>query len=69
MVFLRPVILRDGATTESLTLDRYDSIRAQQKDSQPAHHPLLPISESPVVPPLRAEPTPAPVRPAEQQVN
>jgi general secretion pathway protein D len=69
MVFLRPVILRDGATTERLTLDRYDTIRAQQKDSQPAHHPMLPISEAPVVPPLRAEPTPAPARTPEQQLN
>jgi general secretion pathway protein D len=69
MVFLRPVILRDGATTERLTLDRYDNIRSQQKDSQPTPHPMLPISAAPVVPPLRAEPTPAPAWVPEQQAN
>jgi general secretion pathway protein D len=34
LVFLRPVIMRDGATTSALTLDRYDAIRANQQQVQ-----------------------------------
>ncbi len=64
MVFLRPVVLRDGPTSDRLTLDRYDMIRAQQKDSQPAPHLALPVHEAPVLPPLRPEVSPAPSRPA-----
>jgi general secretion pathway protein D len=53
MVFLRPVVLRDAASTDKLSLDRYDLIRAQQKDSQPSRSLVLPINESPVLPPMR----------------
>ena len=60
MVFLRPVVLRDAASANSLSLDRYDLIRAQQKDSQPAQSFVLPINDAPVVPPLRPEPAAAP---------
>jgi len=54
MVFLRPVVLRDADSANKLSLDRYDIIRARQKDAQPASSLLLPINESPVVPPQRA---------------
>ena len=61
MVFLRPVVLRDAGSADKLSLDRYDVIRAQQKDAQPAQSILVPINEAPVVPPLRAaEPAAAP---------
>ena len=53
MVFLRPVVLRDAPAGDRLTVDRYDLIRAQQKDAQPAHHPMLPLKDTPVLPPLR----------------
>jgi general secretion pathway protein D len=59
MVFLRPVVLRDGDSTNKLSLDRYDIIRAKQKDAQPAPSVLLPINESPVVPPQRPAPNAA----------
>jgi general secretion pathway protein D len=59
MVFLRPTVLRDNATGEKLSLDRYDMIRAQQKDSQPVPSALLPINESPVLPPMRSPSAPA----------
>jgi general secretion pathway protein D len=55
MVFLRPVVMRDAASADKLSLDRYDLIRAQQKDAQPAPSVVLPINEAPVVPPLRPE--------------
>lgn len=52
MVFLRPIVMRDADTANKLSLDRYDLIRAQQRDSQPANSWVMPINESPVVPPL-----------------
>jgi general secretion pathway protein D len=54
MVFLRPVVLRDAASSNSLSLDRYDQIRGEQKSSQPPRSWLMPINEAPVLPPLRA---------------
>ncbi len=65
MVFLRPVVMRDATASEALTLDRYDIIRAQQKDAQPEPRVLLPINEAPVLPPLREPAAPAP-QPAAQ---
>ena len=64
MVFLRPVVLRDAASADKLSLDRYDLIRAQQKDAQPASSIVVPINDAPVVPPLRPELGVAPVSPA-----
>jgi general secretion pathway protein D len=53
MVFLRPVVLRDAAAGERLTLDRYDIIRARQEAAQPAPNPVLPVGPGAVLPPLR----------------
>ena len=61
MVFLRPVVLRDADSANRLSMDRYDQIRGEQKSSQPAPSLVMPINESPVLPPLRA---PAPAVPA-----
>lgn len=54
MVFLRPVVVRTSEAQNALSLDRYDLIRAQQKDGQPEPRALLPINEAPVLPPMRA---------------
>ncbi len=35
MVFLRPIVMRDGDTTDRLSIDRYEQIRAFQQDKQP----------------------------------
>ena len=51
MVFLRPVVVRDAVATDNLSLDRYDLMRATQKDAQPAANVLVPISSGPVLPP------------------
>ena len=51
MVFLRPVVVRDAQATESLSLDRYDIMRALQKDAQPTPSWALPINESSIMPP------------------
>ena len=53
MVFLRPVVMRDAETANRLSLDRYEQIRGFQKDMQPPPSLLVPINDSPVVPPMR----------------
>jgi len=63
MVFLRPVVLRDPDSANKLTLDRYDLIRARQRDAQPVPSPFLPGNASqllPPTPPLPFAPAPAP---------
>ncbi|MDZ4187004.1 MAG: type II secretion system secretin GspD [Hydrogenophaga sp.] len=57
MVFLRPVVLRDARETSNLTLDRYELMRALQKDAQPKASTVLGINEAPVLPPERAPAT------------
>ena len=56
MVFLKPVVIRTQQAATDLTLDRYDSIRAIQKEAQPEPNRVMPINESPVLPPLRQAP-------------
>ena len=50
MVFLRPVVVRDSADTEKLSLDRYDLMRASQESAQPPFNIVLPINESAKLP-------------------
>ena len=50
MVFIRPVVMRDATNTDSLSMDRYDLMRGQQKMAQPTRSLLLPINEGPVMP-------------------
>jgi general secretion pathway protein D len=53
LVFLRPVVIRDAQTAASVTLDRYEAIRAQQVTEQPEHSVLLPgVDSAPVLPAL-----------------
>ena len=59
MVFLRPVVVRDTDGASQLSIDRYEQIRAQQKDAQPPKSMVIPINESPVLPPMRAPSAPA----------
>jgi general secretion pathway protein D len=61
MVFLRPVVVRDAESANRLSVDRYDQIRAQQQRAQPEPSVVMPINESPVLPPI--VPTPAPAAP------
>jgi general secretion pathway protein D len=53
MVFLRPVVVRDAAASDSLSLDRYDLMRGAQKDAQPVPSTVVPVNEAPVLPPVR----------------
>ncbi|WP_371134210.1 type II secretion system secretin GspD [Polaromonas sp.] len=50
MVFLRPVVVRDASSTDTLSMDRYDLMRAVQRDAQPLPRVMVPINESPVLP-------------------
>jgi general secretion pathway protein D len=52
MVFLRPVVVRDGASTNALSMDRYDSMRTNQQQTQPVNSSLVPVNDSPVLPVL-----------------
>jgi general secretion pathway protein D len=54
IVFLRPIVMRDAASANQFSLDRYEQIRGQQKDAQPPPSALLPINEGPVLPPRPA---------------
>ena len=53
MVFLRPVVMRDADTANRISLDRYEQIRGFQKEMQPPRSVLVPINDSPVIPPMR----------------
>jgi general secretion pathway protein D len=51
MVFLRPVIMRDSTETESLSMDRYNLMRARQQTVQPQPSVLLNgVPTAPVAP-------------------
>lgn len=78
MVFLRPVIVRDAAATESYSLDRYDMMRAAQQGNQPQPSSVLQINEAPVMPAVvpanpeawrRPAPPPPLIQPASGENN
>ncbi len=52
MVFLRPVVVRDAATSDALSLDRYESMRSGQRDVQPSPNVLVPVEGAPALPPF-----------------
>ena len=59
MVFLRPVVVRDAARSDQLSLDRYDLMRgAQSTTGQPPHSLVVPVNSAPVMPDAR-RPQPA----------
>jgi type II secretory pathway component GspD/PulD (secretin) len=66
MVFLRPIVVRDAAQSDALSLDRYDLMRGKEMAAQPASSLVVPINAGPILPvPLRllepaAVPAPAP---------
>ena len=51
MVFLRPTLLRNPESSQSITNDRYDYILREQIKSKPAPRPGLPNFEPPTFPP------------------
>ncbi len=66
MVFLRPVVVRDSAAVDTLSLDRYELMRAGQREQQPVSSPMLQIDSAPVLPAApaaRSQPPAAAERP------
>ena len=54
MLFLRPVIIRDGEVMQQFSIDRYEAIRALQNKAQGPGSLLLPSTgEGPALPPLK----------------
>ncbi len=63
MVFLRPQVIRNAAASDALMIDRYDSIRSLQQNTQPTPNIILnSVSESPILPALPPLPAQAPTR-------
>ncbi|NCN97420.1 MAG: type II secretion system protein GspD, partial [Rhodoferax sp.] len=54
MVFLRPVVVRDARDSDRLSLDRYDLMSAGLLANQPVPNNLVPINDSPTLPPAPA---------------
>ena len=52
MVFLRPVVVRDGAATEALSLGRYEQMRLNQLGNQPTATSAMPIEGAAALPAL-----------------
>ncbi|MBG9389351.1 type II secretion system secretin GspD [Caenimonas aquaedulcis] len=50
MVFLRPVVIRDAAQSDALSLDRYDMMRNLQSGAQPTQSTVVPVNAAPVMP-------------------
>jgi general secretion pathway protein D len=65
-IFLRPVILRDGASYQAMTTDRYMYIVGQQRSLGKAGKPTAPESEAPELPPLPPRLQPPAAAPAGQ---
>ncbi len=61
MVFLRPIVMRDAEASHNLSIDRYERMRSHQQTTQPPPSAVIPINESPVLPPL--PPASAPLAP------
>ncbi|QNP49893.1 type II secretion system secretin GspD [Diaphorobacter aerolatus] len=60
MVFLRPVVIRDDATSDALVQDRYDAIRALQMNTQPADSVMMrSVNNAPILPPLSTQTSPS----------
>ncbi|RPH66295.1 MAG: type II secretion system protein GspD [Burkholderiales bacterium] len=66
LVFLRPVIVRDGSDAYGITADRYDYIRGLRGDSALPSHWALPDMKPAPMPAMPAPPAPAPNVPAGQ---
>jgi len=50
MVFLRPVVVRDAAQSDVLSLDRYDLMRSAEQAAQPTSSFVVPVNAGPVMP-------------------
>lgn len=51
MVFLRPVVMRDAASSDALSNNRYQQMMGLQQNAQPGFNPILGSGNAPVLPP------------------
>jgi general secretion pathway protein D len=51
MVFLRPVVMRDAASSDALSNNRYQQMMGMQQTAQPGFNPILGSGNAPVLPP------------------
>jgi general secretion pathway protein D len=65
MVFLRPVLMRNGQSPEAIARDRYDYILGEQLKSKPAASGVLPNFDPPTLPPLQSAPAAGTAAPAQ----
>jgi len=49
------VVMRDQASSNKVSLDRYDYIRSEQQKAQPPSNSILGINQAPLLPPIRPE--------------
>jgi general secretion pathway protein D len=63
VVFLRPHVMPDESTTDTLSMDRYDFIRARQLEHPADVRQVLPENDMPALPPLGSSAVDAPERP------
>ena len=69
MVFLRPVVVRDAAAVDSLSMDRYELMRAGQRDLQPLASPVLSSVDGAPILPLAATLKTQPAAISEKQLT
>jgi general secretion pathway protein D len=55
MVFLRPVVVRDAASSDRLSMERYEQMLGGMKEAQPTPSQVMPINEGPLLPALPAK--------------
>jgi len=55
MLFLRPIVMRDQADSNKLTVDRYNAIREQQQSFQPDKSWVMRVNDTPVVPQVKSD--------------
>jgi general secretion pathway protein D len=58
MVFMRPRVLRDVASSDALSSDRYEFIRQKQAEFRMEPHPILPDMRTDLLPDLKMAPLP-----------
>ena len=59
MIFIRPYVLRTATAPDTLTQDRYDYLRGEQKAGQAVSRTVLPDMPAPTLPPLSQKSDPS----------
>ena len=69
MLFLRPIVIRNQAEADALTVNRYDAIRSQQITTLPDKSILMRINDSPVLPAIKPDTKVDPTVPIDPQTG